>query len=138
MTIFEGLALTLLTGGMGAGAKGIFALDITNPAPASEVAAAQLAKWEITEASDGFGNLGHVYGVPQLVKLKDGKQVVLVERHASLGGQVREDEKEDEEAAQHGEDDRSESSCCLYQERPFSGLFVREIRATERSLNPGP
>jgi type IV pilus assembly protein PilY1 len=70
--------LKLLAGGMGAGAKGIFALDITNPAPESEDAAAALAKWEITEASAGFDNLGHVYGAPQIVKLNDGKQVVLV------------------------------------------------------------
>ena len=76
----SGTTMKLLAGGMGAGAKGLFALDITNPTPASETAsaAAALAKWEITEASTGFGNLGHVYGAPQIVKLNNGKQVVLV------------------------------------------------------------
>ena len=76
----SGSAMTLLAGGMGAGAKGLFALDITNPTPATETAsaAAALAKWEVTEASTGFGNLGHVYGAPQIVKLNNGKQVVLV------------------------------------------------------------
>ena len=76
----SGSAMKLLAGGMGAGAKGLFALDITNPTPAAETAAAAaaLAKWEITEASTDFGNLGHVYGAPQIVKLNNGKQVVLV------------------------------------------------------------
>jgi hypothetical protein len=76
----SGSAITLLAGGMGAGAIGLFALDITSPTPASESAsaAAALAKWEITESSTGFANLGHVYGAPQIVKLNNGKQVVLV------------------------------------------------------------
>ena len=76
----SGAAMKLLAGGMGAGVKGVFALDISNPTPATETAsaAAALAKWEITEASTGFANLGHVYGAPQIVKLNNGKQVVLV------------------------------------------------------------
>jgi Neisseria PilC beta-propeller domain len=74
----SGSPTTLLTGALGAGGKGLFMLDITNPSPASETAAAAMAKWEITDATSGFGNLGHVYGAAPIVKLNNGKRVVLV------------------------------------------------------------
>ena len=38
-----GGSMTLLVGGLGAGAKGIYALDVTNPSPATEAAAARMA-----------------------------------------------------------------------------------------------
>lgn len=70
--------MTLLVGGLGAGGKGLFGLDVTAPSPASESAAAAMASFEITEASSGFANLGNVYSSPQIVKLNNGKTVVLV------------------------------------------------------------
>ena len=69
---------TLLAGGMGSGAKGLFALDVTQPTPSDEAAAAAMAKYEITEASTGFSNLGHVFGAPQVAKLNNGTTVLLV------------------------------------------------------------
>ena len=69
---------TLLAGGMGSGAKGLFALNVTNPTPSDEAAAAAMAKYEITEASTGFSNLGHVFGAPQIAKLNNGTTVLLV------------------------------------------------------------
>jgi Neisseria PilC beta-propeller domain len=74
----SGAATTLLVGGMGAGAVGLFALDVTNPSPASEADAAAMAKWELTDRSTGFANLGHVYGAPQIVRLSNDTNVVLV------------------------------------------------------------
>jgi len=63
---------TILVGALGAGGKGLFALDISNAAPASESDAAMNLLWEITTTSSGFGNLGYTYGQPNLVKLRNG------------------------------------------------------------------
>jgi len=68
----------VLVGALGAGAKGLYALDITNPLPATETAAAAMALWEITPASSGFANLGNVMSSPQVVKLNNGQEAVLV------------------------------------------------------------
>jgi hypothetical protein len=74
----SGGSMTLLAGGLGSGAKGIFALDVTSPTPATESAAATMAKYEITDATSGFANLGHVFGAPQIVKLNTGATALLV------------------------------------------------------------
>ncbi len=68
----------LLFAGLGAGAKGLFAINITNPAPADESAAAAMAKWELTETSTGYANLGNVMAPTQLVKLNNGETALLV------------------------------------------------------------
>jgi hypothetical protein len=70
--------VTLLAGGLGSGAKGVFALDVTSPTPATESAAATMAKYEITDATSGFANLGHVHSSPQIVKLNTGATALLV------------------------------------------------------------
>ncbi|BDI08057.1 pilus assembly protein [Sphaerotilus microaerophilus] len=74
----SGATTTLLVGALGAGAKGLYALDVSNPSPADEAAATGMAKWEITEATTGFQNLAHVYGAPQFVKLNNGRRALLV------------------------------------------------------------
>ena len=71
---------TLLVGGLGAGGIGLYALDISNPTPAAEDAASAkaLVKWEINEDTKDFkDDIGHVMGPPQIVKLNDGRTVVL-------------------------------------------------------------
>lgn len=45
---------TVLVGSMGAGGKGYFALDVTNPSAFNEGNAASLLLWEFTEADMGF------------------------------------------------------------------------------------
>jgi Tfp pilus tip-associated adhesin PilY1 len=82
---------TMLVGGLGAGARGVYGLDIGNHSPASETEAAGMAKYEITNSTTGFGNLGHVYGAPKLVTLEDGTSAALIPNgvnstteHASL------------------------------------------------------
>jgi type IV pilus assembly protein PilY1 len=57
---------TILVGGLNAGGRGYYALDITDPA-------APKALWEFTDT-----NLGYTYGNPIIAKLKDGTWVVLV------------------------------------------------------------
>lgn len=71
-------AATWLFAGLGAGAKGLFALDISNPSPSSESGAAAMAKWEITPASTGYANLGHVMSAVKVVKLNGGETALLV------------------------------------------------------------
>lgn len=59
-------AKTILVGGLNAGGKGYYALDITNPASPSLM-------WEFTDA-----NMGYSYGNPRITKLLDGTWVVIV------------------------------------------------------------
>ena len=78
LTIGKVGASKLLFAGLGAGAKGVFSINITNPLPSSEGAAAAMAKWEVTEASTGYANLGNVMAATQLVKLNNGETALLV------------------------------------------------------------
>jgi type IV pilus assembly protein PilY1 len=57
---------TILVAGMNKGGKGYYALDITDPATPK-------ALWEFTDA-----DMGYTYGNPMVVKLMDGRWVVLV------------------------------------------------------------
>jgi Tfp pilus tip-associated adhesin PilY1 len=74
----NGTTRTLLTGALGGGGKGLFMLDMTDPAPATEVAAAATIKWEISAASAGFANLGFTYAAPRLARLTNGTAAVVV------------------------------------------------------------
>lgn len=69
---------TILAGALGGGGRGLFALDVTNAAPANEGDAASQILWEITNASPGFANLGHVYGQPALATLPSGTNALIV------------------------------------------------------------
>jgi len=66
---------TLLVSGMGAGVPGFFALDLTDPARFTEANAASVVRWEIG-ASDA--DVGHIFGRPMLVKMRDGKWRAIV------------------------------------------------------------
>jgi type IV pilus assembly protein PilY1 len=66
---------TILVGGLNAGGRGYYALDVTDPA-------APVLLWEFTDTT-GKGSvqdsdLGYSYARPQIVRRKDGKWVVLV------------------------------------------------------------
>lgn len=74
----------ILVGGLGAGGKGLYALDITGSAglvAASEAAVAAKVKWEITpdkvnyatpSPSDSYANLGYTYGTITIAKVSVG------------------------------------------------------------------
>lgn len=62
---------SVLIGGLRAGGKGYFALDVTNPT-FSESAPGSTVLWEFTSADDS-SNLGYSYGRPVIAKLQDGK-----------------------------------------------------------------
>ena len=61
---------TMLVSGMSAGAKGVFALDVTNPSNLTEAYAANVVRWEL-DSSDT--DMGFVFGRPVLAKTRDGK-----------------------------------------------------------------
>ncbi len=72
---YAGAWRSILVSGMNAGAKGLFSLDVSNPANFTEAAAASVVRWEI-DGSDA--DMGHVFGRPILAKTKDGKWRVIV------------------------------------------------------------
>lgn len=76
---------TILAGGLGAGGKGIYALDVTDPdgnvttsgnstalLAFNENNAAKIALWELPATGANASNMGHVYGQPTIAKVKTG------------------------------------------------------------------
>ena len=66
---------TLLVAGLGAGGKGLFALDVTRPADFSEANAGSLVLWELS--SDEEPALGYTFGRASVAKLNNGQWAVL-------------------------------------------------------------
>lgn len=60
---------TVLIGGLRAGGKGYFALDVTDPSQFSESNADDIVMWEFTSADDD--DLGHSYGVPPVIAMME-------------------------------------------------------------------
>lgn len=84
----------VLVGALGAGGKGLYALDITGSArlaPATETAAATNILWEITPtsinnaASASYTNLGYTYANPTIAKVA-GTDAVIVGNGYNNGG----------------------------------------------------
>ncbi len=72
---------TLLVGGLNAGGRGYYALDITNPNVANETELASKVLWEFPNASTPSAtanNVGLSFGKPVLAKTKAAGWVVLV------------------------------------------------------------
>ncbi len=71
---------TVLTGGLGAGAKGLFALDVTNPDASNDK-----VLFEKTGA-----DIGHIYGSPTIARLANGKwYIVTGNGFGSTSGKAR-------------------------------------------------
>jgi type IV pilus assembly protein PilY1 len=66
---------TMLVAGMNAGAPGLYALDITNPANFTEARASQVVRWEIGNED---ADVGHIFGRPILAKMRDGRWRAIV------------------------------------------------------------
>ncbi|MHB1936880.1 MAG: pilus assembly protein [Acidobacteriaceae bacterium] len=62
---------SVLVSGLGAGGRGVFALDITNPSNFSESNAASLVLWEFDSTSDP--DLGYTFGTPTIVQMANGE-----------------------------------------------------------------
>ena len=71
----------VLVGTLGAGGKGLYALDVTTPVPASASESAVVSlnnvKWEKKAGDPGYANLGYTYSTPQIVRVR--KQVAGVD-----------------------------------------------------------
>ncbi len=67
---------TFLVGGLGNGAQGVYALDVTNPSNFTEGNASSIVKWEFTDRDDPA--LGFVHGEPLIRRLKNGRYAALV------------------------------------------------------------
>ena len=72
---YGGAWRSILVSGMNAGAKGLFALDVSTPANFTEANAAQVARWEI-DGSDA--DMGFIFGRAILAKTRDGKWRAIV------------------------------------------------------------
>ncbi|MFV2032554.1 MAG: pilus assembly protein [Gammaproteobacteria bacterium] len=66
---------TVLLGGMRAGGRGYFALDVTNPTKFSEANAADMVLWEFT--SDDDADLGFTYSRPTIALTNAGTWVAI-------------------------------------------------------------
>lgn len=62
---------TVLVAALGAGGRGIVALDVTDPDAFSESAANAIVNFEYSDANDA--DVGYVTGVPNIVKLANGR-----------------------------------------------------------------
>ncbi len=66
---------TVLVGGLGAGGKAIYALDVTDPAQFTEANAKKITLWEFTKESDK--DLGYTFGKPLITKMANGDWVAI-------------------------------------------------------------
>ncbi|MEO8461476.1 MAG: PilC/PilY family type IV pilus protein, partial [Dokdonella sp.] len=69
---------TILVGSMRFGARGIYALDVTNPTGITEAGATAIPLWEFTNSSSGGANLGYTFNSVNVARLNNGKWVVLL------------------------------------------------------------
>jgi type IV pilus assembly protein PilY1 len=67
---------TILVGGLAAGGRGLFALNITDPASFTEATASNIALWEFTSADDN--DLGLTYSQASIMRLNNGRPGVVV------------------------------------------------------------
>jgi type IV pilus assembly protein PilY1 len=90
-------ARRILVGALGAGGKGLYALDITGDAglaPRTEAEAASHILWEVTDtginnASDAsYANLGFTYANPQLAKVKGVDAVIVGNGYLGADGRA--------------------------------------------------
>ncbi len=66
---------TVLVGGLGAGGKAIYALDVTDPSQFSEANAKKITLWEFTTKNDK--DLGYTFGKPLITKMSNGDWVAI-------------------------------------------------------------
>lgn len=74
---FNDSVKSVMVGALGAGGRGLFALDIGS-IPTTEAQAANHVLWEISNQTPGYENLGHVYGKSRIVRLNNGWPALVV------------------------------------------------------------
>lgn len=81
---------TVLTSSNGAGARGIFAIDVSDPVVGTGGFGTSKLMWEFTEANNA--GMGYVLGYPHVVRLADNDKtwaVIFGNGYDSVGGQAR-------------------------------------------------
>ena len=74
--LISGAIKQYLVGTLGAGGRGLFALDISDPYPTGESDAASKILWEVNNnPSASFANLGYTYGLATIMRVRDGAGV---------------------------------------------------------------
>ncbi len=68
---------TELVGGMAAGGKAIFAMDVTDPSQISESNPTKSVLWEISNTTTGFSDLGYTFSRPSIVHMASGDWAVI-------------------------------------------------------------
>lgn len=68
----------VLLGSLRMGGQGIYALDVSDSAPATEAALASKVMWEFSDKSVNGADLGLTFGNPEITRLADGNWVALV------------------------------------------------------------
>ncbi|WP_310463404.1 PilC/PilY family type IV pilus protein [Sphaerotilus sp.] len=66
---------TVLVSSLGAGGKGLFALDLTDPTKFAESTASSVVRWEI---SGSDGDVGHLLQQPLITRMKNGRWMAIV------------------------------------------------------------
>jgi type IV pilus assembly protein PilY1 len=69
---------TVMVGSFRLGGRGIFALDVTDPAAITEANSSNKVLWEIDNTMSDFPDLGYTYSYPNIARLSTGQWVVLV------------------------------------------------------------
>ncbi|VAW89070.1 Type IV fimbrial biogenesis protein PilY1 [hydrothermal vent metagenome] len=81
---------TILVGGLRAGGRGLFALDVTDPTilASSEANATSIVQWEFTNDDDS--DLGYTMSKPVIAKMANGRWAAIVSNgYNSVGGDGR-------------------------------------------------
>ncbi len=73
---YSGAWHTILVGGLRGGGRGLFALDVTDPATFSESNAANIVMWEFTDDDDA--DLGYTFSKPTVAMMNNGRFAVIV------------------------------------------------------------
>ena len=69
---------TYLFSALGRGAKGVFALDVTNPANLTQANAASIFKWQFSTADDASGDLGYNLAEASAIHTQSGQATPIV------------------------------------------------------------
>lgn len=78
---YTGAWHTVLVGGLNAGGKSVYALDVTDPSSFNETNADKLVLWEFTDP-----DLGFTYGTPTIVKMNNGEWAAVFGNGYNSGG----------------------------------------------------
>lgn len=68
---------TIMVGGLGAGGRGYYAMDLTSTTASNEADVVSKVLWEFPNTSTATDNVGLSYGKPAITKRSDGNWIVL-------------------------------------------------------------